>query len=379
MQKRKIGILTLPLHSNYGGLLQAYALQMFLKNNGYDAWLINYRDRSARWKKPFSIVKRMLLKYVLIKNITVFEEKEQRIIRVHTQAFINKHINPQTQAIYTSEELSRKIDNHSFYAVIVGSDQVWRPQYVSKIEDYFFDFIKSKNIIKLSYAASFGSSDWNFSPIQKMNCAKNIQSFKAVSVREDTGVELCKEHFEVEAKHVLDPTMLLEKEHYYKLVDEIDRDKKQPKGGLLVYILDDSEDITETITKISKHLAIESFRINNKKTYNKSVPLKERIAPPVENWLKGFYDAEFVIADSFHACVFSIIFNKPFIIYGNKRRGMTRFTSILSKLGLEDRLIYSSKDLVPEKLNYAFNWTQINERVECLKKDSVSFLQENLK
>ncbi|MBD0831213.1 polysaccharide pyruvyl transferase family protein [Aestuariibaculum sediminum] len=377
MKKLKIGILTLPLHSNYGGLLQAYALLFVLKEMGHDAWLINYRNKKSKVRLVLSYLKRYILKYFLKKDVKISPFKEEEFIRSNTQRFINEHIQPQTKAFYTPKALSSKIISYNFDAFIVGSDQVWRPQYVTKIEDYFFGFVKDKQLKRMSYAASFGSNDWNYSEEQTEKCKRYIQLFNAVSVRENSGLELCKEHFKVNATHVLDPTMLLDVKDYLNLVN-INKSTYKPKGGILIYILDETPDIKITIDSISSTLNLSTFKVNNNKTYDKKASLKDRVAPPVEDWVIGFYDADFVIADSFHACLYSIIFNKPFVIYGNARRGMTRFTSILSKLDLEDRLIYSSEELRQEELNNNIDWNSVNKKLEKLKADSFAFLRDNL-
>ena len=107
-------------------------------------------------------------------------------------------------------------------------------------------------------------------------------------------------------------------------------------------------------------------------------PLEERIQQPVEKWLRAFYDAEFVITDSFHACVFSIIFNKPFIVYGNKERGYARFDSLLKIFGLEERIATSLND-IDKIINKPIDWNNVNSIHTEWKENSISFLINNLK
>ena len=148
--------------------------------------------------------------------------------------------------------------------------------------------------------------------------------FDAVSVRESSAVELCEKHFDTSAMHVLDPTMLLDTSDYIKLFEEANT--PQSPGSLMCYILDENKEKQEVISCIEQTLHLKSFSVNSKYEVA-DAPLEERIQPSVEAWLRGFNDAEFVITDSFHACVFSILFEKPFIVYGNKNRGMARFNS----------------------------------------------------
>ena len=97
----------------------------------------------------------------------------------------------------------------------------------------------------------------------------------------------------------------------------------------------------------------------------------------VEQWLRGFYDAEFVVTDSFHACVFSIIFNKPFIVIGNAERGLTRFESLLRVFGLEDHLLYHFSDYNPNH-SYSINVKALNTKLVQLRNDSLKFLLDSL-
>lgn len=97
-------------------------------------------------------------------------------------------------------------------------------------------------------------------------------------------------------------------------------------------------------------------------------------SPPLEQWLRGFREAEFIITDSFHATVFSIIFNKPFVVYANKGRGAARFMSLLSLFGLEDRLIFKSKDLDGLTLN-SIDYDRVNKKIDYLRSKSLVFLK----
>ena len=115
----------------------------------------------------------------------------------------------------------------------------------------------------------------------------------------------------------------------------------------------------------------------NSKYDDPSAPIEERIQQPVEKWLLAFYDAEFVITDSFHACVFSIIFNKPFIVYGNKERGFARFESLLKLFGLEERLVCSPNE-IDKVLKTPIDRERVNSIHKQMKEKSLSFLTKNL-
>lgn len=129
--------------------------------------------------------------------------------------------------------------------------------------------------------------------------------------------------------------MLLDVQDYVDLVKRADVPKS--KGTLLCYILDETELITDLISRLADETGLIPFR-GNSRVDDWSAPLAERIQPPVEQWLRGFMDAELVVTDSFHACVFSILFHKPFVVVGNKGRGLTRVKSLLKIFGLEKAL-----------------------------------------
>lgn len=330
--KMKIGILTLPLHTNYGGILQAYALQTVLERMGHEVVVFDTPKvhHLSFWKMPLVYPKRMLQKYVLGKNLRIFSEQYYNrtypIVSQYTQSFIDKYIHRLEIKDFSI------LRNKGFDAFVVGSDQIWRPMYYPHIENAFLCFAKNWNIKRIAYAVSFGTDQWEYTKIQTSRCADLVQKFNAVSVREDSGVNLCHRYLGIVAQHVLDPTMLLTKDDYVYLVELAKT--TQSKGTLLCYILDESEESRKLILEVAKERKLIPFRVNSYYE-NKQASCSERIQPPVETWLRGFMDAELIITDSFHACVFSILFGKPFIVIQNKKRGEARINSLLKILDLK--------------------------------------------
>lgn len=353
----KIGILTLSLHTNYGGILQAYALQTVLERMGHKVCLIEKRRPPLRlplWKAPLSYGKRIL------KNLTghpfpiFYEQKMNRetpIVRQNTDKFINKYIKQKMVDDFL------EIKETDFDAIVVGSDQVWRPKYFKdKIENAFLDFAKSWNIKRIAYAASFGTDEWEYAPKQTKRCGELLKLFDFVSVREMSGINLCATHFDLGAKLEPDPTMLLTTEDYMRLF-EVARTPKS-SGTLLYYILNETTEQKKWIKKIAEEKGLKPFNVKAKS--NITDPLPDRIQPPVEQWLRGFYDAEFVVTDSFHACVFSILFSKNFIVFPNKIRGITRIQSLLSSFHLDNRIV-STNNIYEEQ--DTINWHEINAKL----------------
>lgn len=369
----KIGILTLPLHTNYGGNLQAYALMTVLKKMGHEAWMIDRAKNKVPFKKWFTpLLKQLIKKHVLRRAIYIDGTKQKELLAQNITPFLSKYIQPSTKTFHSSSELEN-IAEYNFDACIVGSDQVWRPQYTPNIEDYFFQFINSDKIKKISYAASFGVDAWEFSDEETTTCSSLLKKFSAVAVREDSAVKMCKEKFDVDATHVLDPTMLLEVSDYVKLISGAGKSD----GDLLVYVLDESREKELVMNAIISKFGYKAFKTNTP-IDDTTIPHSLRIAPSIEGWVRGFYDAKFVLTDSFHACVFSILFNKPFIVYGNKSRGMVRFKSLLSMFSLEDRLITSLEEFNDQKLNATIDWPKVNLTLQKHKKFSNDFLASAL-
>ena len=166
----RIGILTLPLHTNYGGILQAYALQTILTRKGHDVYVIEKEQKPfgvSPWRLPVKICHRVA-DNLTGKSKPIFPEWRQRrelpVIRQHTDRFIGKHIRRKTFGKYSD------IGEQDFDGIVVGSDQVWRPQYFDDIRTAYLNFAKGWNIRRMAYAASFGTDVWEYTDRQTEAC-----------------------------------------------------------------------------------------------------------------------------------------------------------------------------------------------------------------
>lgn len=373
----KIGILTLPLSTNYGGILQVYALQIVLKRMGHDTMLIDKNtivEKLPLWKAPIIYIKRLFEKYILRRPTVVFlEEKvrtESSLVKKYTQSFIDIYIHPKILV-----DSLNQLEVNSFDAIIVGSDQVWRRFYFPAIEDAYLKFAEDWNIKRIAYAASFGTDHWEYSKKQTKRCGELLNKFDAVSIREKYGVKMCSKFFHREAEHVLDPTMLLDVKDYISLFEAADTPKS--KGDMLVYFLDETEEKELALKWIVDTMKCVPFRVNSS-VDDYFACIDDRIQPPVENWIRGFFDAKFVLTDSFHACVFSILFNKPFVVCGNQKRGIIRLKSLLEIFELENRLILSVNEL-SGIMEIEINWDSVNTKLDMWKHKSLTYLFDALK
>ncbi|MDO5760160.1 MAG: polysaccharide pyruvyl transferase family protein [Bacteroidota bacterium] len=390
MKKDKVLIITQPLRVNYGGILQAYALQKVVAELGFEVWTDN-----TFYLKPLSLKHRVKdflarLLYGCFLNRENYKplikkrpkRKDYEKVAKNILPFISQNI--KTIDFFESRVFPKASNIEKFDIFISGSDQVWRRKY-GVVTRYFFDFLRNTNKKRFSYSASFGTDNLNeYSQKEKRECKELIKSFSSISVREDSAIEIILKEFEQRAVLTLDPTFLLSKEDYLSLINNsYSKADNTLTENLFVYILDESKEKEELKEVLSRRLALKTLDIMPKKDW-KTLTSKEidenAVFPSVEEWLKGLVNAKFVLTDSFHAVVFSIIFNKPFLCIGNKERGLTRFTSLLTLFDLDSRLIYNKKDLTGILLHniYRIDYEKINIRKEELKQKSLDYLNKNL-
>ena len=364
----RIGLLTLPVGLGYGGIMQAFALKTALTNLGHDVVLIRRLRKKHRIKR---IIRRVIKKYLFGKKNTIIfidkkEDREYSIVTQNIQPFIDKYLTPYSPEYLTTSEF-KKISMLDLDAVVVGSDQVWRPGCMDHVEDYFLYGINS-NIKRYSYAASFGVNTWEFTPKHTKHCMEAVKLFSGVTVREASGIDLCKQYLGVDSILVLDPTLLFDGDFYLSLVNTHDANKEHK---ICAYILDRSAEKINILDNFSKSIRKKYYFASNENE-NCEAPLKRRIAPTIESWIDSFYSSDCVFTDSFHGCVFSIIFRKPFYAYINKGRGADRFYSLVKLFGLEQCIIDNNANLceIPQ-----IDWDQIEKKLVEMRKISYDFLR----
>lgn len=355
----KIGIITQPLACNYGGILQNYALQQVLKRMGHEAWTIDYN--TFGWTNWFDNAWRVVAHKLLghqAKFAPVPSQRRQQ--EMPLRRFALKHIHLTTPRTHRYERSI--VHKYGFDAIVVGSDQVWRPQYNYDVRDCFLEFVKGMPIKRIAYAASFGTDEWEFSPRQTQCCSALAKQFDGISVRETSGIRLCKEHLGVEAIQVIDPTLLLHAEDYLQLCKDI----SQRCPFVFAYILDQSEEKLQQIKQFAAQRGLDYFI----KSADASISEDDSI----ELWLSYFRDAAYVITDSFHGTAFAINFNKPFFVFGNASRGNSRFESLLSAFHLQERMIGGE---LPQE-DALIEWNRVNVLREQCVNLSIEWLTKSI-
>lgn len=339
----KIGILTHPQSTNYGGILQCYALCTYLRKLNHEPIVIQrVADKSFfLW----SIVRNILR----VCHFPRYYHPETVDRMVNIRPFIQKHL-ARTEPVNSQNKMKKVCKKYGLDAVIVGSDQVWRHDYAMKYGfNYFLDFVPD-DVVKASYAASFGLSDWQYTHRETEIIKQLLDRFKGISVREEDAVSLIKDNTGKNALQLIDPTMLLKQEDY----DNITSHRLLKEKYVFVYWLGDKNLIAS---------AIESYKTEGYTIVNINLrDICEQIS--VEDWLSYIKYADYVITDSFHGCVFSILFERQFIAFGNKSGGNNRIKSLCKMFGFES-------ETFKQYLN-------VNNKLEILRQNTNNYINNTL-
>lgn len=370
----KIRILTLPLWGNYGGMLQAYALYRVCSSFSPDITILQAGFETKR-KPDFSpsILFGRFLSF--IRRIQIFFSPLQHepacvraLLYASAERFKSKFL--KCSGLHDTREGSDVI-------FIVGSDQIWRRQYVKDLlPTYFTDFATEKQRRRsIVYAASFGSDQWEGSPEETARCGALLRQFKAVSVREHSGVRICGNILGADAVQMPDPTLLASWEDYERVIGS-EKTRIPHRPFWVSYVLDKSVETDFLLQTAESRLVLYHQRMLPSSTASVRC---DRFYCTVAQWLRYMRDCDAVVTDSFHACVFSIIYNKPFVCLGNERRGAARFDTLLQTFGLESRLVQSrNPDEVLRVLRTPIDWCSVNAIHESERKRGLDFLLNNL-
>lgn len=369
----KVATLSLPLNWNCGGILQQFALQEALKRQGHEVTVLSRRmNRESVWSRMLVDTKWRLL------NAAGHIELLRFHPLVAVERFKQHYLSNITPSIYDDASMRHLAEHGGFDAFVVGSDQIWNATAAPHLGDSFLGFTQGvEPLRRVAYAASFGREEWCYTPEQQQRSAELVQRFHAVSVRESSGVRLCREYLDIEATHVPDPTLLLEAEVYRDIASTL---KAQPLSGtVFTYILDvtaEKRSIVEHACQATGYEPTYFFADSWKSALQRA---SQGFYPSVEQWIAGFSQAEFVVTDSFHGTLFAILFNRPFIAIANSERGLARFQSLLGALELEHRLVLDCKNMPTSFLHEDIDWIRINAKLQNMRQNGLEFLRNNVK
>lgn len=363
----KIGIITMPLCANYGGTLQNWALQQVLKKMGHEPVTLRfpviYQGMSSLhyWTRVFPMQAARFIAHKFIGGkyempLTIGPWKKSVSGMEH---FVDEHINVTE---YLPNLNMEDVRRYGIEALVVGSDQIWRPYMYDAANFYFLGFTGDNKIIRIAYAPSLALDKWPFEKETTIQLKELIKKFDAVSVREKPSVRVIKEYLGVDAKWVLDPTMLLDKEDYLAVCKGESQHKEK---FVFAYILDMTEEKREMAEQTSKKLGCDIRYLTAEKVQSYDT---------IEKWLANFRDTCYVITDSYHGTVFSLIFQKQFYCFYNAKRGTARMDSLKELTGLEERFIQSPVEVLDNDINYDI----VNQKIYSMRGVSSEFLKNAL-
>lgn len=341
----KIGILTFHWATNYGAVLQSYALQEALVSLGHEAIIIDYKPLCyddtlwsfIRFRKFMS-----LSKYLC-------DRRKEACMSI----FRNKYIK-MTERFYTQKELNSL--GIGLDAIITGSDQVLNESFLVSGEHggstaYFLDF-GAKDMSRYAYAASFGTTEYSPQLVERVRPL--IERFNAISSRERSGLSIFREMGAPNPVLVPDPTLLHLSEFYVKLLES----ERPLDRRIRAYFLRGRESImSDTLNKLDAQLISDES---------------------IEQWLNAIRYSSHFITNSFHGVVFCLIFHTPFtvVLKTKENIGMNdRFYTLLEPLSLTDR-IYSEAQFNDRSIECSFDWNSIDDKLGDLRKTGYDFLKQ---
>lgn len=334
-------IVTFHSELNYGAVLQAYALQAYLGENN-QAKVLDFRMKKNRNIKDF-----------ITGNIFTIIKKYK------FKRFIKQELDL-TKKVFNVNETQKEIKQFDY--VIVGSDQVWAFDLIKGYEQIYYLDMNLEETKKVSYAASFGKDETIVN--HKEAIQKYLEKFYKISTREESSSKILNT-MEISCTDVIDPTLLLSKEEYIKKFHLV----KQEKRYILVYMLTIDETMINIVKQISERLNMDIICFNNRNRFGKRGICVPNSGP--KEFVNLFYNASFVVTNSFHGTCFSIIFRKPFISFAHETKGV-RQINLLRKAGLEDRIYSEDKDIE----SYLNKELQIKEDLDNYIDKSKKFLDE---
>lgn len=351
---KKIAIMSLPLSNNFGGIWQFFALNMAIKELGFNPKALNLCLMDN--KKSYHLLnsfKNYIKKGINSINQNLkFDLYRPNILRKNVLTFLNKNLDL-TKQIYSFNELRDVLKE--FDCIVLGSDQIFKPSFFVQFSPFCgLDFFDGK---KIAYAGSFGGNKF----LGDIKTFKNsYEKFDFLSVRESSGVDIFKNTFNLKAKLCLDPTFLIDFNRYFDF-------KKINKEYILFYNLDFDEKKEDFKKRLAKRLNLDVIDIYGEKAN----------LDPLE-WLNLIKNAKFILTDSFHGCVFSIIFKKNFLAFVNNDRGNSRFIDLFNMLDLKEQEV-NYLLLKDDYINVRnIDYERVYKILDKKKQESIEFLKKSL-
>lgn len=341
---KKIAVITFHRAHNFGSVLQTYALQecvKLLENEQQED--VNYQVIDLFTEKQeqlYAVFKKNNCVKNIVKNILALPySKKLKKKYDKFNAFIKKNFYL-TDRYMNDEELYNNPPKADYY--ISGSDQIWNVRALDFSSSYYLDFVEKGK--RISYSASFGPLNIDWSQYNAEKVVDCLEKYECISVRENGSAENIQKLIGQEVEIHVDPTLLLKKEQWRKVQSNANYNSGK---YILLYCLEPSKKQLKLADAISKklELPIVVLRYNNKNDMFNHYVKKYDSGP--EDFLAYIDHAALVISSSFHGTVFSMIYHKPFYVFGGMNDN--RISTMLIKMGMEERSLNSLKDI--ERVN----------------------------
>ena len=364
----KLALLSFHNAANYGAALQAFALQKFLSDSGYDCEYINYINQSRAHEYSMSWHIYDCLKRGKLTSAAAFlvGSPFMELRKYRFKKFYKNHLKTTHKIYHNSKEAEELNDKYDKF--VVGSDQVWNPICNGYDSAFLLDFVKDRKK-RVSYSPSFGMSE--IANDLKRDYRENLSIFHSIGVREQKGKELVKELTGREAFVAIDPVMLLTKEQWLDICEKGNRTERY----IFSYTNRDSQiaDFFHTGYKLNgrKHYILSRYT-RPSDFVNPKVKVKYCMSP--QDFVSVIANADLVVSASFHCVAMSILLNRPFVAVLTGDAGKDeRIVNLLKTTGLRNRIL-SNKTTTGE-IEAPIDWNTVNTLIDVARKKSVDFLK----
>ncbi len=364
---KKIGIITFSRAQNYGATLQCIALQKILSElvDNSEIKVIDYRNKYVEKSyKIFNVDKSNIKKMIRSFGSSIIFFKRNLIRNIRYKKFISNNINLTNQC-FSKDQIEKITEDYDI--VIVGSDQVWNDFYSNGVDDiYFLNFNTPAK--KIAFSVSLGFNKMTNTKVYKY-LLENIDS---ISVREEDGCRVVSKILNKNIKNTLDPTLLIEKMDWLKYIDK----RKLGYKYIFAYVPGNLDGYEEFVNFVSNKLNEGVINLR-KKDFGIENLIKNVFTSTPDEFLNYIYYSDIVVTTSFHAVVFSILFEKKFWVLAPKENS-SRIDNLLEKIDLSNRSIDCVKSLEKKDLLEEIDYNAVNLKLQKLKQDSLVWLKQNL-
>lgn len=366
--KKNIGIITFHRAHNYGAFLQVYALQNQVKRLNNDCVVINYNDKNIMKSYKLFKISKNPIKFMKLFLASLKNYKRNKKRYDNFNNCINENLNL-TIPYNSFDKLEKEYPKLDCY--ITGSDQVWNSNITKGLQDsYTLNFGEQKTI-RISYAASIGNSTLTNDEIEQYRT--KISKLNYVSVREEDAKNMLETIIDKQIEVVLDPTLLNTKQEWENIINKENVNCENEKY-ILAYVVEKDEEYVKIVNYLSQKTGLRVIHFAREDNGIENVIRSAYTDNPFE-FVNLIKNAEYVVCTSFHATVFSIIFNKKFFVVPHKKTG-SRVTNLLDKMRIENRIVYTLDEFKNIDYNLDTNWNNVEKILNKERESSIKWLQK---